>query len=236
MQRVSLVVRIRARRDLTQGLGRTARPARLPARNKRPGGAYSIADRRRQAGTKGGLSAALRGEGTDDPSARLTHRRGSMPAWAWILIIATVVVLGVLIAVALKKVREMQRDRKRREADRLRLDAERKLAGAEHSEQTARQAAATVTEERTQADRMRNEAEAREARAEELEEIAEREVQRAREQRTSAEQTARKAQSVDPRASDPEDDFDVDEALAGRSTSDPSRLPAEAGDEEQPGP
>jgi hypothetical protein len=140
-----------------------------------------------------------------------------MGAWAWILIVGGAVLLIVLLWLAITKGRESARDRKRREAERLRLEAEKRLAGAEQSERSAKQAAQTVADERATAERMRTEAQAREARAEELEEIAEREGQRAREQRTVAERTARQAQSVDPLAPDPGDQLDVDQALARRS-------------------
>jgi hypothetical protein len=153
-----------------------------------------------------------------------------MPLWLWGLIIAGALVLIVLVVLAATKGRELQRDRKRREAERLRMEAERKLAGAEQSEQTAKQAGESVTKERAEADRLQGEAEARRARAEELEEIAEREAQRAREQRTAAEVTARKAQSVDPLTPHQGDRFDIDEAL-GRGNG-PEPVAAERAPEE----
>jgi FtsZ-interacting cell division protein ZipA len=144
-----------------------------------------------------------------------------MPLWLWGLIVAGALVLIVLVVLAVTKGRELQRDRKRREAERLRMEAERKLAGAEQSERTAEQAGESVTKERAEADRLQREAEARRARAEELEEIAEHEAQRAREQRTAAEVTARKAQSVDPLAPYQGDRFDIDEALGRGNGPDP---------------
>ena len=142
--------------------------------------------------------------------------------WLWVIIVAAALILLIVLIWAAPKGLEAQRNRKRREAGRLRMDAERKLAGAEQSEESAQRAAERVAAERTEAARLAREVEARQARADELEEIAENESQLAREQRTAAERTARQAQAVDPTALDPDDGFDVEKALRGASAPDRS--------------
>jgi hypothetical protein len=129
-------------------------------------------------------------------------------AWIWILIVTGAILVVVLLIWGAIKAREAQRERKVRKAQRLRLEAERALAGAEQAEMSAQRAAEGVADERAEATRLAREAQARQARAEELEEISEREAQQAREHRTVAERTARRAQGVDPAAPDPGDNFE----------------------------
>jgi hypothetical protein len=148
-----------------------------------------------------------------------------MPSWLWVIIVAGILVLAVLLVWAAMKGREKQADRQRRKAEELRIEAERKLAGAQQAEESAQRAAERSEEERAEAERLRRESEARQARAGQLEEIAEGESQRAREQRTAAERTARQAQSVDPESPDPDDDFDVHEALGSGADAEEDRRP-----------
>jgi hypothetical protein len=133
--------------------------------------------------------------------------------WVWIVIVLCALVVVGLLVLAVPKGLEAQRIRQRREAEQLRMHAERTLARAGQSEQSAQRAAEGVTEERAEAERLKRQVRAHQARAAELEDIAERESESAREQRAAAERTARKAQAVDPLVSDPDEDFDLDEAL-----------------------
>ena len=134
-----------------------------------------------------------------------------MPTWLWILIAVIAVILLVLLLVSLTKGREKLDDRKRSQAEELRLEADRRLQQAGRREGTARQEAERASEQQAEAERMQREAEARRARARREEEEGSRE-------RVEAEEAARRAEEIDPDAPDPGDDFDAREALGRERT------------------
>jgi hypothetical protein len=136
---------------------------------------------------------------------------GTMPTWLWILIAVVAVILLVLLLLFLTKGREKLHERKRSQADELRLEADRRLQQAGRREGVARQEAERAGEQQAEAERMQREAEARRARAQ-------REEQEGRRERVEAEDAARRAEEIDPEAPDPGDDFDAREALRRERT------------------
>jgi hypothetical protein len=142
-----------------------------------------------------------------------------MPTWLWILAAVIALILLVLLILSLKKGREEAHERKRTQADELRLEADRRLQQAGRREGAARQEAERASEQEAEAERMQREAEARRARAQ-------REEQEGRRARVEAEDTARRAEEIDPDAPDPGDDFDAREALRReRTESRPGVIP-----------
>ena len=131
-----------------------------------------------------------------------------MPTWLWIVI---AVILLVLLILSLTKGREKLHERKRSQADELRLEADRRLQQPGRREGAARQETERASAQQAEAERMQREAEARRARAR-------REEQEGRQERAEAEDAARRAEEIDPEAPDPGDDFDAREALRRERT------------------
>ncbi len=133
-----------------------------------------------------------------------------MPTWLWILIAVIALILLVLVLVSLTKGREKLHERKRAEADELRVEGDRRLQQAGRREAAARTEAERASAQQAEAERLQREAEARRARAQ-------REEQAGRRERVEGEEAVRRAEEVDPDAPDPGDDFDASEALRRQS-------------------